>query len=359
MKHTYILYSILFSLFTFCSCNRQQQTTLVENFTIPKEDHPEWTDLFTGKYTITPLETNPECLVGEINKIKKLKDHYYISSAGKSILHFDANGKFIAALNKMGQGPEEYIRIEDFDVYEIDGRTEIWISDNKNLKIYDANDCSFLYKISYPFIIHKFRRLNNSHILLVTGQNDHSLTLTDKQGNILSEYLEKEIPYLMFRSVQFIKYGSEYLFQLGISNAFIAFNNETETFRKGIFSNEKTYLSDKQLLDLYETYNMDFIWEANKGYYINNIIPLNETIWVQTCCAGKNYITKVENGQMISTQFAYGTFLSTISNGDSDNSLLLYLTPDQLMESNKQLTDKSGNEIHCKIDDNPCIVEFY
>ena len=105
---------------------------------------------------------------------------------------------------------------------------------------------------------------------------------------------------------------------------------------------------------------MEFIREANKGSYINNIIPLNETFWIQTYYAGKKYITKIEkDGKTTSTEYSYGTFVSTITVGDSENSLLLYLTPDQLLDNEKQYTDRDGNEIICQIDDNPCIVEFF
>ena len=58
----------------------------------------------------------------------------------------------------------------------------------------------FLSKeISYPFVIHKFKKMENSHVLLVTGQNENILTLVDKEGEIIAEYLKKEIPYIMFR----------------------------------------------------------------------------------------------------------------------------------------------------------------
>lgn len=71
MKNTSILFYILLWLFSVSSCNQKKhQVTLLEKFTVPQEDHPEWTDLFTDKYTITPLETTPESLVGEINKTK-------------------------------------------------------------------------------------------------------------------------------------------------------------------------------------------------------------------------------------------------------------------------------------------------
>ena len=66
-----------------------------------------------------------------------------------------------------------------------------------------------------------------------------------------------------------------------------------------------------------------------------------------------------KDGKTTSTEYSYGTFVSTITVGDSENSLLLYLTPDQLLDSEKQYTDRDGNEIICQIDDNPCIVEFF
>lgn len=360
MKQMAVLLITFFSLLTACSGNKQESGVLLNNFTKPTEMHPEWPALFTEKYAITPLETTPDVLVGQIDKIKKLKGHYYISSSGgQSIMHFNEEGKFVATLNKVGQGPEEYHRIEDFDVYEIDGQTEVWISDNQSLKVYDAFDFSFKYKIPYSFMIHKFKRLTNSHILLVTGQSENILTLTDKEGNVLSEYLKKEIPFIMFRPIQFVAHRTDYLYQLGISNAYIAFDPQTETFRKGQYSTEQSYLSEKQLLELFNTFGTDFIREANNSAYINNILSLGDITWVQTHNAGKKYLTKVDADQIVSTEFSYGTVLSTISVGDSDDSILLYITPDQLLEYGKEVADKFGNTITYKMEDNPYLLEYF
>lgn len=359
MKQIIILWAVLSSLFVSCSGSKTGNLVLIDDLS-PQESHPEWTTLFTDKYEITPLETSPECLIGQIDKIRKFQGEYYIlSSNGRIIHHFDRNGKFVAALNKQGQGPEEYPRIEDFDLYEIDGKTEIWISDNQNLKVYDAADFSYKYKIAYPFVIHKFKRLENSHILLVTGQNEKILTLTDHEGNVLSDYLEKEIPYIMFRPVQFVSFGSEYLFQLGISNTFVAFNPQTETFRMGHYANNDNYLSEKQLLNLFQSYGTDFMMEASKGAYINNMVALGNTLWIQTHQNGKNLLTKIKGEQNVSAKFSYGTTLSTISDAESDDSILLYITPDQFTEAKEEVLDKFGNKINAEIEDNPCILEFF
>ena len=47
------------------------------------------------------------------------------------------------------------------------------VSDNHNLKIFDASTFSFKYKISFPYMIHKFKRIDSSRVLLVTGTTVH------------------------------------------------------------------------------------------------------------------------------------------------------------------------------------------
>lgn len=348
------------SLFlTSCLTEKTGETVLIEKLS-PAETHPEWIELFTPRYEITPLETTAECLIGRIDKIRKFRGNYYVlSTNGGNILHFNANGKFVSSLDKQGQGPEEYLRIEDFDVYETNGKTEVWISDNQNLKIYDATDFSFKRKIAYPFTIHKFKRMENSHILLVTGQNEKILTLTDETGKIQSEYLEKEIPYIMFRPVQFVTYRSKYLFQLGISNTFVSFDPQSETFQRGHFVRKGDYLSDRQLLEMFQNRGVDFVISANKGSYINNMTALGDAIWIQTHQGNKDYLTKIEGTRSISTEFSYGTTLSTLFDTESDDSLLLYIMPDRLAERQKEVTDKFGNKIVCNMEDNPYILEFF
>ena len=343
-------------LLSSCSDQKATKIALIADLS-PEESRPTWTELFSDRYEITLLETTSGSLIGQIDKIRKFRNHYYVlSSNGKTIHHIDKDRKFVSYKTKQGQEPEEYQRIEDFDVCEADGKSEVWISDNKSLKVYDATDFSFKRKISYPFVIHKFKKMENSHVLLVTGQNENILTLVDKEGEIIAEYLKKEIPYIMFRPVQFAAYGSSYLFQLGISNTFVSFNPQTEQFQMGHYAGGNEFLTEKQLLEMFQTHGIDFILEANKCSYM---ISLGNIIWLQTHQGGKNYLTKVEEGQKVSTQFSYGTTLSTISDAESDDSILLYITPDRLSEHPDDVIDKFGNKIICNMEDNPYILEFF
>lgn len=370
---TLIVTFFLLTLLISCSLDRKNDNiVLLDNFSSPKEMAPALSELLSDLYNVTCLETKSECLIGKIDKVIKFKNIYYILADGQSIICFDKDGLYLGSLNKTGQGPDEYHRIEDFDVYEVDGQIEIWVSDNLSLKIYNLNDFSFKYKIVFDYVIHKFKRLQNSHILLVAGQNDHSLVLIDKKGSIIDKYLKKEIPFLMFRPVQFVKYASGYIYQLGISNSFVFFDQDTETFQKGIYSEEKSFLTEKKLLDLFKSYGMEFIKEANRGCYISNVVSYDNSFWINTYRGGQNYLTKVSNDKNISTVFSINSlinndlfefdssaFLSTITMGQSDDSILLYIDSYALSDTSKKIKDKNGNIINVNAEDNPCIVEFF
>lgn len=73
MNRTVFLFVTLLCLCFSCTGKKQEEKVLLENFSTPKEMHPGWSDLFTDKSEITPLETTSECLVGQIDKIKKIQ----------------------------------------------------------------------------------------------------------------------------------------------------------------------------------------------------------------------------------------------------------------------------------------------
>ena len=83
MKRIVYLLLLFPVLFASCGSEQQDQEILFKNFSI-QEEPLNWKKVFTNKYEITPLETTSDCLVGMIDKIKKLSGHYYIAS-GKNI----------------------------------------------------------------------------------------------------------------------------------------------------------------------------------------------------------------------------------------------------------------------------------
>ena len=75
MNRTVFLLVTLLCLYLSCTEKKQEEKILLENFPTPKEMHPRWSDLFTDKREVRPLESTCEGLFGQIYKIKKLNDN--------------------------------------------------------------------------------------------------------------------------------------------------------------------------------------------------------------------------------------------------------------------------------------------
>ena len=60
-----------------------------------------------------------------------------------------------------------------------------------------------------------------------------------------------------------------------------------------------------------------------------------------------------------STQFSYGDILATAFTGESDDSILLYILPEQQEECNRALSLKGEQLLKLDANDNPCLLEFF
>jgi len=102
-------------------------------------DAVKYDSLKLSKIKFIPLETSRECIIGRVDKTLIKNDKIYVADfyQTKSLFVFDLNGKLLFKIAKMGQGPGEYLRLNDFDV---NSNGDIYILDNhsKKMKIYDS-----------------------------------------------------------------------------------------------------------------------------------------------------------------------------------------------------------------------------
>ena len=72
-----------------------------------------------AKVEIVSLEVTDESLIGEITKMKVTDSDIWVKHyKDNHVLRFSRSGKFLNKVGKVGQGPEEYIRMADFFVDE-------------------------------------------------------------------------------------------------------------------------------------------------------------------------------------------------------------------------------------------------
>ena len=274
--------TILFCLFTFLlfSCQSEKNNnSLINDFSFDIPLANDIDDLLGSNMRTIQLDTLEEALVGRINKIIKHDNSFYISTDNSKILHFDNNGKFISSIDKKGVGPGEYSTLSDFNVCNRNGNIEIWICDFKSIRTYalSGNNWNHIENIDFGFVINKFRIISDK-LLLLTGQNEETLMLTDIAGNEISSSLKKEIPYIVMKPVQFVSYDSYFIFQLGISNESVALDTRDFSFeRLNITSNEQFFTS-KNLLDLFDKLGQEYIAEISNTNSIRGLMKINGNI---------------------------------------------------------------------------------
>lgn len=109
------------------------------NIPLTSGDKPLFADsLFCGK-EIVPLETTPECLISQIDKLEIADDKLYLLDDEQDFIFiFSRQGKFINKIDDIGRGPEEYYELSDFHID--DSLIYVTVGSGRNKVIcYDLN----------------------------------------------------------------------------------------------------------------------------------------------------------------------------------------------------------------------------
>lgn len=261
---------VMFFLIT-CKTNRQTKDPIIQNFKIQPTEEITISELLGKQYTITKLNEVEEERIGRVNKVVIFQQNFFILSDDSRILRFNKDGDYISTLCKMGKGPDEYTRIDDFEVFEDNGILQIWIADHSSIKIFfDNATWEFGDAINFPLVVNKFTRIDTNHILIMSGQNEKSLALADIEGNILDSYLDQQVPFLTLKPFQFTRYNNSIAFMLGVSNTCVVFDTKTLSFSTMPITDSNEILTDEALIQLYQKYSTDFIFLLNQKTVLRN-----------------------------------------------------------------------------------------
>ncbi|MGL5682078.1 MAG: 6-bladed beta-propeller [Marinifilaceae bacterium] len=92
-----------------------------------------------------PLETNKDCIIGEISNIIYTKDYIFILDKMKQCIHqFDKNGKFIKHLGSRGKARNEFMRIRSFFIDEVLSQIGIYCEMKQQILLYDIEHGNFI-----------------------------------------------------------------------------------------------------------------------------------------------------------------------------------------------------------------------
>jgi len=334
-KKLYLFHILLFLL--LISCKNDKQKFIQPNFKIEKTKHYKISHFLGSDYKVFKLkETNLQYPIGRINKVIKKANNYFILSNDSQIHFFNDEGNIESILQKKGRGPKEYNRIDDFNITYENGKCRIWIADHKSIKIYELhNQWLLVDEIKLNFIVNKFHLINPNRILLLAGRNNKCLCLINRKGVTLKEYLNREIPFLTFKSVQFIPVKNTILYQLGMSNQFVKFTPETEDFEIVNFSNEKKFITSSQLINLHEKIGFEYFNEIKKENYIKNIRHFKNKMIIDYYKPTNKFLAIVDSANSYHIQITNSkTFVDDILNKKKSNylnSFFLTISDDSLL----------------------------
>lgn len=142
------------------------------------------------KVEYVPLETTEESLIGNLEKVKKAKDKYYIFDREHTVLVFSESGDHLYTIGQKGGGPGEYSWIYDFSVDPKTG--EVYLLDlGKNVLVFEGP--KFIRRIELPKTADKVHYWDGKLFLhTAVDPGGHGLIVTDLDGNIIKEFLPQE-----------------------------------------------------------------------------------------------------------------------------------------------------------------------
>lgn len=173
------LYFILLLLFLSCSNKSvNDENTFID---LNKQEDVSFFELFS-KIELYPLEYNDNSLLsfesGESDKIIMHDNQFwFLNKKQGEIIVFDTMGNYIKGLNKKGNGPNEYISINDFLISKQD-TLEILSPEGRCIMLYNINNFTFIGRIRLPSempVVHFFEKMDKNTYVLYSEANDSKI----------------------------------------------------------------------------------------------------------------------------------------------------------------------------------------
>jgi hypothetical protein len=339
-----LLTLVVFVLILLCSsCSTKQrqieieaEVEVIDFFSLNKVEVDEIpASIIKEKKYIKLDASSDEFLFKRINKVIIHNDSIYILDTRiKKLIVFDKTGRGIGCVSSRGQGPGEYLQIEDFDidslgnVYFIDGR-----GSNDRLFVFDKT-FQFVSVKKMPFEADIISCLPNNKLLFGLS-SWNKWANASKQVAITDMELKTEQSYLQYdeyideaywiSSYMFINTEDHILYNKQISNYVYEISPEGQL--------QKAYLFDFGKKNVPNPYKKDI--EGNLDKFkrfccLKNFVVINDkyifgTLWDDT--KTKNFIVDKNDKTVYLTKKEIADADNSNFSGYCNNQIISYIYP--------------------------------
>jgi hypothetical protein len=370
-----IIYMVSLGEILLCfSCKQKDifPDNMVLSVNINQRDRISVFDLF-DRIELIPLETAENSLLTEVEKVICRDSIYYIYDRKQNILlRFDWDGRFINQISRLGNGPEEYSSIIDFDVNEEKQSVQI-LSPAGTMYSFDYAG-KLIEKYSLERIAlnyHHFTHAGKDQILFWSFiSRDASMNqlylYSEKKKKFIGEYYKDDVILNLFAKNVFYSCNETPFFYKPFYNEVYSLENDSlKVNYKWDFGNETMHIQTYDLPDHFDHFKLlDMLKKSEIPYFFNEqaqndlyyytqvIFEVSQTVHV--------FYNKKEQAGIVFEKFAEELLFNPVYWCD-DYVLGLsgsFYTPDKLL--NTGMLDETGHQrlLNIKEDDNPCLIKY-
>ena len=363
-KRSFIISVLITALVSSCGGSGEQVSTVMDKSNIQECEGSFSMSL--SKFEIIPLETNDDCLIGEIDVIKKRNGRYYIQSARKTLLVFEEDGRFVMQVGRIGGGPGEYEILSDIDV---DDHYIYLLSFNK-LLVYGL-DGSYQKTISLKQNVRTIRKVKDGFLVMLnTPVGENYLGYMDENGEVKLSELKKTKQLRLVRPVSWSRLDDHtFAYQKSYSNNLYCFDE----IRKEFY--EMDMVNDAEAMTLNDFEEIDTkglkLTEISRLMFDGLASSVNQLV-VGGMKDGNMYLYQygVDGARVFDTSevednvtYSQWAFLKNIGSCDSDDDCLFtYMETNVLQEAFEKgdVMDKHPYSLLKEVDEenNPVILRY-
>lgn len=224
---TLSLLAILILIVLLPSCRESRQKAVTPAEIVAKVDVSESDKGFdvcqiANLEKVIPLETVGDALIGEIDKLEMDDSHIVIlDKRMRAVWLFGTDGKFIRRIGRLGNGPKEYVSLDDMCFDKENGTVWIWDRIKQVMLEYDlAGD--FLKEVATGFSSNVFAKTNEGFWLyysyLKNPDNNSLILVNEEMDHLVKGFFATKETFPVSLSSGFTSWAGKEYFYFPLSN---------------------------------------------------------------------------------------------------------------------------------------------